>query len=497
MKIIIKTLIFLFISVLSAFSMPIVNRGHIMVVERDNGYSIFIKKYLGIESVMLIDSPKDPTYKKTNYALRSEVYNPINGDEKRILNGKELSTKYDSFFIVDSSVEFVSGFGECFHLFIPEKVVWGYDWSDNGYLKVKPGVLLTLRMFQKKFADYTGNFKDLKFTLRVDRIEKEQRDKPNIEETISDKLKPDSSSDSISILNEDDNKKELETADDIKITNDSISDLSVDTIASFDKTTIDPNYQMFSKKILDLLEVINTKLGGVESLGVMTIDTFISAEIIQSQIKVLDIAKEINDLTSDLSVKNILLNDCLHLFGKFSPYFSSTKTSNQYVTDLVDLQVKIIDNSSKLSVSENYNFNLEYLYLITNAYNDFVEYYMNYDHIKKELLSIVESEVFGDLLKVLEGFSLLTENEEELFNAVTENINVFDNVNSTFLEKLDNGDSYIEGFSKNIIDMAEQYFEMNQRIKAGDSSEAVLRYFFYADKYYNDAISILKIFISS
>ena len=81
--------------------------------------------------------------------------------------GKKLQTKYDAFFLVDSTTEKHPKLGESFHFFLPEKVLYGYSWSRNGELEIKPGVEINLRLFEKKYADYSGDFFDQFITLNL------------------------------------------------------------------------------------------------------------------------------------------------------------------------------------------------------------------------------------------------------------------------------------------------------------------------------------------
>jgi hypothetical protein len=102
----------------------------------DNGYHLYVRKKYGIESVMLVESDKDPAGKKTNYAYRALEYNPVNGDEVRLLDGKVLNSKYAKYSLIDSSVEKNPVYGQAFHIYIPKKIVYGYPWSRNGSVEL-------------------------------------------------------------------------------------------------------------------------------------------------------------------------------------------------------------------------------------------------------------------------------------------------------------------------------------------------------------------------
>ena len=59
----------------------------------EGGSNLFIRKKPGLESVMLTETTKDPLGKEDNYAYRAREWNPVNGDEKRILDGDFLDSK--------------------------------------------------------------------------------------------------------------------------------------------------------------------------------------------------------------------------------------------------------------------------------------------------------------------------------------------------------------------------------------------------------------------
>jgi len=61
------------------------------------GYSLFVRKRLGMESVML-------TEPSGYHALRSIEWNPINGSERRELSGVPLSGAYSRYSILSSII---------------------------------------------------------------------------------------------------------------------------------------------------------------------------------------------------------------------------------------------------------------------------------------------------------------------------------------------------------------------------------------------------------
>ena len=81
-----------------------------------SGYHLYIRKKSSIESVMLVETTKDPEGKEDNYAYRSLEYNKINGDEIRYLNGSVLDSPGAKYPLMDSTVEADPVFGEAFHI---------------------------------------------------------------------------------------------------------------------------------------------------------------------------------------------------------------------------------------------------------------------------------------------------------------------------------------------------------------------------------------------
>lgn len=144
-----------------------------------SGYHLFIRKKAGIESVLLIESNKDPEGKQTNYAYRATSYNKINGDEIRYLDGKVLSSESSKYSLIDSTAEANEKFGQAFHIYIPETVVYGYPWTRNGTISLTEGLFINIRSFSKKYADYTGPFMDNSFNVSK-KVSKTVKKEPSV-----------------------------------------------------------------------------------------------------------------------------------------------------------------------------------------------------------------------------------------------------------------------------------------------------------------------------
>ena len=140
------------------------------------GYHLYIRKIKGVESVLLTETTRDPNGKADNYAYRALEYNAINGDEIRYLDGKPLVSEGAKYSLIDSTTEKVSGLGEAFHIFIPLKLAYGYEWSRNAVIEIGRGTFINIRTFEKPYADYTGEYMDSPFMFN---LETRRRAKPN------------------------------------------------------------------------------------------------------------------------------------------------------------------------------------------------------------------------------------------------------------------------------------------------------------------------------
>ena len=140
------------------------------------GYHLYVRKIKGVESILLTETTRDPNGKADNYAYRALEYNPINGDEIRILDGKPLVSEGAKYSLIDSTTEKVDGLGDAFHIFIPSKLQFGYEWSRNGIVEIGRGTFINIRTFEKPYADYTGEYMDSPFMFN---LETRRRAKPN------------------------------------------------------------------------------------------------------------------------------------------------------------------------------------------------------------------------------------------------------------------------------------------------------------------------------
>ncbi len=155
----------------------------------NGGYHLYVKKTPGVNSILLTETTKDPYGKNDSYAYRAKEYNSINGDEIRFLDGKKLESEGAKYSLVDSTTENTSFFGPAFHIFIPDTIVYGYEWSRNGEVKIGKGTFINIRSFEKPYADYTGDYMDspFMFDLKVKKrvVKKTETVKSEIPVTVS------------------------------------------------------------------------------------------------------------------------------------------------------------------------------------------------------------------------------------------------------------------------------------------------------------------------
>lgn len=142
--------------------------GDLRIEQRDDGgYHLYVRAKPGLASVLLVETTKDPAGKADNYAYRAEYRNPINGDERRMLDGAFIDPARGIFSLIDSTPEPDPDFGSAFHVFIPWVVAYGYPWTRNGREFLSDGSFVNVRAFAKPYADYSGGFVDNPYRISV------------------------------------------------------------------------------------------------------------------------------------------------------------------------------------------------------------------------------------------------------------------------------------------------------------------------------------------
>jgi hypothetical protein len=142
--------------------------GDLRIEQRvDGGFHLFIRKKPDLQAVLITESTRDPSGRADNYAYRAPAWNPVNGDEVRLLDGQPIPKESKLWSLLDSTPEPDAEFGQAFHIWIPYIILYGYDWSRHGEVYVVDGTYLNLRAFALPYADYRGAFKDNPFEVRV------------------------------------------------------------------------------------------------------------------------------------------------------------------------------------------------------------------------------------------------------------------------------------------------------------------------------------------
>lgn len=136
----------------------------------DGGYDLWVRRKPGVASILLTESTERPDRAAATFAYRNPEYHPTNGDERRILDGVFLPQD-GRYFLIDSTPEPDEQFGQAFRIFVPYILEFGYPDTRNGEVMVLDGAYLSVRAFERAFADYRGAFRDNPFILRVEEQE--------------------------------------------------------------------------------------------------------------------------------------------------------------------------------------------------------------------------------------------------------------------------------------------------------------------------------------
>jgi len=132
----------------------------------DNGFHLFIRKKGGISSVLLTESTRDPRMREDNFAYRALEWNPINGNEIRLLDGVPIPRESRIYSLVATATEQHPELGEAFHIFVPWVVYYGYETGRHGEVLMTNGTYINVRTFSYPYADYRGSFADNPFVLQ-------------------------------------------------------------------------------------------------------------------------------------------------------------------------------------------------------------------------------------------------------------------------------------------------------------------------------------------
>jgi len=164
-----KCVFLLFLSGLAAVSyaqdLRITASDLLLELRPDGGFHLFIRKKPDISSVLLTESTRDPALREDNYAYRAGEWNPINGDEIRLLNGVPLPPESRIYSLISSTVVNHPALGPSFHIYLPYVLYYGYEYTRHGEVYLGEGTYLNVRAFTLPYADYRGAFMDNPFEL--------------------------------------------------------------------------------------------------------------------------------------------------------------------------------------------------------------------------------------------------------------------------------------------------------------------------------------------
>ncbi|MDR2097450.1 MAG: VWA domain-containing protein [Spirochaetaceae bacterium] len=134
----------------------------------DGGFHLFIRKKPDIASVLLTETTRDPSLQEDNYAYRASQWNPVNGNEYRMIDGVFIPPENNIWSLIDSTPEYNPELGvDVFHIYIPYLLNFGYEGTRHGEVYVGDGTYLNVRAFELPYGDYRGSFKDNPFLLRI------------------------------------------------------------------------------------------------------------------------------------------------------------------------------------------------------------------------------------------------------------------------------------------------------------------------------------------
>jgi hypothetical protein len=117
--------------------------------------------------VLITETTRDPALQSDNYAYRAAEWNPVNGDEIRLLDGRPIPRENNLFSLISSRTENHPALGEVFHIFIPWILYYGYENTRHGEVYVANGTYLNLRAFSLPYGDYRGPFMDNPFMIQA------------------------------------------------------------------------------------------------------------------------------------------------------------------------------------------------------------------------------------------------------------------------------------------------------------------------------------------
>ncbi|WP_191015483.1 hypothetical protein [Treponema zioleckii] len=137
------------------------------LVTDGHGVHLFVKKRGDIQSVALL--VKSENYNDPDLSLmRAKEFNPVNGNELRYSYGAKSTFRMERLpnALISSTLE-NNFFGECFHIYIPQKMYFGYVIQNQSECDFFDGMTVSVRAYAEKYCDSGGKVTDNFLTLNL------------------------------------------------------------------------------------------------------------------------------------------------------------------------------------------------------------------------------------------------------------------------------------------------------------------------------------------
>lgn len=145
------------------------------LVKDGNGVHLFVKKRGDIQSVALLVQSNN--YNDPDLSLmRAKEFNSVNGNEIRYSYGSKSTFRMERLpnALISSTVE-DTVFGECFHIYVPKKMYYGYVIQVQNECEFEDGMTVNVRAFAEKYCDIGGKFSDNFLALNVSDWNREEK----------------------------------------------------------------------------------------------------------------------------------------------------------------------------------------------------------------------------------------------------------------------------------------------------------------------------------
>ncbi|MDR0709870.1 MAG: hypothetical protein LBF77_07365 [Spirochaetaceae bacterium] len=131
------------------------------VASPQGGYDLFIRKKPAIACVLL--SAFDAANSRAvDYALRTEYWNEVNGDEITMFEG---DGREQMWYLIDSTPEYDPLFGEeVFHIYLPPMVYVFYNATPT-VIRITEGLSINARAYNMPFADMAASYQDSQYII--------------------------------------------------------------------------------------------------------------------------------------------------------------------------------------------------------------------------------------------------------------------------------------------------------------------------------------------